>query len=453
MLLTQLAIYWFLGSDDGTIKLWSLPDGNLLTTLTSGSDIYALAINPAGNILASTAYQGGVYVIKLWSLPDGNLIKTLANGSRSYALAINPAGNILASAAYQGGVDMIKLWSLPDGNLIKTLTGHSGIVAALSINPAGTILASGSHDKTIKLWSLPDGNLLKTLTGNSELILSLSNSPDGNILISGSRSTFNQANGAIKLWTLPDGDLLTTLSGNTQSIFSLSTRPDGKILASGLESGELRLWNLPKKEAIGFLFEPSCTERKVVTYSAHDNTTGIILTYTLACGSPIPSGATCTCNCVSGTKPPPSGGGGGGGTCTCNTVCTCVPVCQAHKLLHPNKFIRILSKQILLFMGINELEYMNWASNNSKNKLKSTIQSLIKDINEGIGPDPQNWPTISECQKYLLHHDEVVSIMAAQMINLQCNLGKQMITQGLQQKVESLLIKSEKMHWKKRFQY
>jgi hypothetical protein len=52
--------------------------------------------------------------------------------------------------------------------------------------------------------------------------------------------------------------------------------------------------------------------------------------YTVPCGTPIPSGAICTCNCVAGTGLPSSGGGGGGGGCTCNTICTCNRICTCN---------------------------------------------------------------------------------------------------------------------------
>jgi WD40 repeat protein len=61
-------------SNDKTIKLWSLPEGKLLTTLEGYQEnTEALAITPDGKLLA---LAGAIGSIRLLSLPDGKLLKT-----------------------------------------------------------------------------------------------------------------------------------------------------------------------------------------------------------------------------------------------------------------------------------------------------------------------------------------------------------------------------------------
>jgi WD40 repeat protein len=48
--------------------LWSLPEGNLLKTI-SNSSIRSVQISPDGNILVGTTDE---HTIKLWNLPHGN---------------------------------------------------------------------------------------------------------------------------------------------------------------------------------------------------------------------------------------------------------------------------------------------------------------------------------------------------------------------------------------------
>ena len=168
---------------------------------------------------------------------------------------------------------------------MKTLEGHKGTLASIAISPDGKLLASGSVDKTIRLWRLPDGHPLGTL----------------------------------KAHDFP--------------VAAIAISPDGKLLASGDRGGSLRLWRLPDGKPLACLVDLAVSFRNVKgsTYTVRNAATGQTLTYTLPCGSPIPSGATCACNCVpgsvcrcvgvgGGSGNRGSGGGGGGYRCVCMAV-------------------------------------------------------------------------------------------------------------------------------------
>lgn len=58
-----------------------------------------------------------------------------------------------------------------------------------------------------------------------------------------------------------------------------------------------------------------------IDYSFKDEF-GIVHTYTLACGSPLPPGAVCVCNCV--TVPAACSCDGYVSSCSCDTACSCV---------------------------------------------------------------------------------------------------------------------------------
>jgi len=140
------------GDDEGTIRLWSLPDGGLMKVVDGHeSCVRALAVPPDGGTLFSGSDDG---TVKLWSLPDGSLQKELAGyGRGSGGIAVSPDGKTVASAGWRA----INLWALPAGDLLRTLEGHTDTVHALAITPDGATLISAGGDRTVRLWSLPDG--------------------------------------------------------------------------------------------------------------------------------------------------------------------------------------------------------------------------------------------------------------------------------------------------------
>ena len=190
------------------IRVWDLPNATLsktfkVSTTGTGSNrlddsqilhtslVLSLVISPNGKILISGSEDK---TIRLWSLPDGNHIKTLRGHTEAVCcLKMSPEGQILVSSSYD---KTIRLWSHPDGTFIKTLIGHTDAVNSLAISPDGRILASGSQDNTIRLWNFPDGTFIKALTGHTDAVYSLVISPDGKTLASGSQDN------TIRLWKL-----------------------------------------------------------------------------------------------------------------------------------------------------------------------------------------------------------------------------------------------------------
>jgi S1-C subfamily serine protease len=157
--------------------------------------VYSVAISPDGQTIVSGSEDRS---IKIWRLSDGQLLKTLntdmSGGGYNNsigAVVISPDGkNIIAG----GGGSTIKIWRLSDGQLLKTLIGHTSPISSLLISPNGKNIISGSRDNTIKIWRLSDGQLLQTLSGHTNWINALAISSDGKAIISGS------SDNTIKIW-------------------------------------------------------------------------------------------------------------------------------------------------------------------------------------------------------------------------------------------------------------
>jgi hypothetical protein len=262
---------------------------------------------------------------------------------------------------------------------------------------------------------------------------------------------------AITFWRLPEGELTKRIEGLRGSVIPRTViSPDGKFLIFG-GSGDITIWPLQEEGDSGrCLLDLKCNKSDVkgVTYTVHDES-GQMISYTLPCGSPLPAGATCTCNCVPGTyvapPPPPQSGdsyGGGGSFCQCDQICTCVPICQAHKLLDGDPVIRAMAEQILLFIGKAEREYMDWAAARSPLPLRHCIQGLVHDIEQGRLPAPGGWWPADECERYLDHADPVVRVIAAQ--TLRFGHPSERGRGAVPMKVDAALRASVRMHWRRR---
>src|ERR1041385_7210343 len=258
-----------------------------------------LAISSDGKMIASCSSDN---TIKLWSLPERNLLRTLQGHKNAVnALALLPDGKVLASGSYD---KTIKLWSLSDGKSLTTLEGHKDEVRDLAITPDGKLLASASNDKTIRFWSLPDGKLLRTLEDQKDWVRALAITPDGKLIASVSRS-------AINLWSLPNFELQATLDG-INLVWTLAVTPDSNVLASGFMTGIVILWDLDRRGYLTSLSDPIVeSPPKSANTNASPNMppesfrtpegipTGT--TVTKPCDwQPIPPGYICTCNCVPG---------------------------------------------------------------------------------------------------------------------------------------------------------
>jgi WD40 repeat protein len=238
---------------DGTMKLWDVAKGTVLREFPGHSvlnlpeqkrggpdttvNINAVAFSPDGKTVACA---GGVvtkstWEVTLWDSDDGHKLRTLSGASDSIlAIAFSPDGKILAGAS-EG--KLIKLWDVATGKELHTLAGHAGAVLDLAFSPDGKTLASGSSDNMVKLWDVSAGTERRTLNGALLPVTSVAFSPDGKTLAGGS------GDWAIRLWNTETGKKLVTLVGHTSAVTSVAFRPDGKTLASGSKDSTIKFWD------------------------------------------------------------------------------------------------------------------------------------------------------------------------------------------------------------------
>jgi len=235
------------GSTDRTIKLWDLDQGKLLHTFAGRSlfsnlghrdRISTLTFSANGATLFSGSDDG---TIKEWDT-NRKLINTLQEpGWGISALTIMNDMRTLISG---GGDGAIHLWDLEKQALVSSLTQHQDWVSGLIVSGDRRTLISSSYDKKILLWDLKNNNILNTLLGHTERIKAIAVTSDWQTLISGS------ADKTIKVWNLARGEQSQSLAAYADQVNCLAIDPHDEWFASGCEDGTLTVWDMETIERI-----------------------------------------------------------------------------------------------------------------------------------------------------------------------------------------------------------
>ena len=162
------------------------------TIQTRTETIDNLVISQNGKLLASSSSYGTIW---LWDLHAGNLLTTIAShedqtdlnfvgmGQFSISLDFSPDGKHLASGNMAGGVS---LTDVNNSDLTQSLEPQSWRVLALAFSPDGKLLASGSKDTSINIYAVETGGKITTLRGHTGGVVALTFTEDSKTLVSGS---------------------------------------------------------------------------------------------------------------------------------------------------------------------------------------------------------------------------------------------------------------------------
>ena len=144
--------------DQGVLKLWSIPDGTLLTTWEVPGAKFAayFAVSEEAKIVAAVDNQ--VRKVYLWSLPDGEEIAQLPFDEGYGTPEFSPDGRALhiITRDYSRDGDTLQIYSVDDlFNPINETIFDAHIV--LRGSPDSRFVVVGDEQGTIRLFSLKDG--------------------------------------------------------------------------------------------------------------------------------------------------------------------------------------------------------------------------------------------------------------------------------------------------------
>ena len=195
------------GSTDGTIKIWNVDSGDLITTfkkkvyLNQANCCNSCSFSRDSSVILSCFSDS---TVKLWEIKTGNILKTFEEHSGEvYSVCFSPDEKLIVSTSVD---KTMKFWDNSISLLLKQYQGHAEKIRCLAFSTDGSYLLSGSRDKKIKMWEADSGNFIKCFEGHKDFVTSLSFSPDGRNFLSGS------GDGSVYLWNIDTGNIEKTVS-------------------------------------------------------------------------------------------------------------------------------------------------------------------------------------------------------------------------------------------------
>ncbi|MHC4698152.1 MAG: protein kinase domain-containing protein, partial [Planctomycetota bacterium] len=219
-----------LASAGPDIRLWSVEDGRLLSTLTGHeSHVDWIEFSPDGGLLASCAGDG---TIRLWELAGETCARVIdLGGSSANKVSFSPDGHVLAGAMRDG---MIMLFEIPAGRVVASFEGTARAPGWVAFSPDAQTLLAGV-DGFLKARQVPTWDRVPWAQPHRANILSGFFSSDGRWLVTGGEDQ------AIIFWHAKSGTPIHTYDAGIE-VLSVCFRPDGDVFASGGSDGTISLW-------------------------------------------------------------------------------------------------------------------------------------------------------------------------------------------------------------------
>ncbi|MBZ5656949.1 MAG: TIR domain-containing protein [Acidobacteriia bacterium] len=228
-------------AEDGTVSLWRVATGDLITESKLVGPLHAVVYSPDGTLLAAAGPQA----VQLLFLRDHREQSLLTKNTRRMVFSAD--SHLLITAS---GND-VQVWNAASSEQIRVLSVGAK-VQAIAISPDSKLVAAGGDDNIVHVWDLDTGevrlrgqhdpgaaSMPLRLGSRDGGVFALAFYKDGNHLASGGQDH------SVRVWDITSGREVFR-GYQADSVYGVAFSPVAPLLASGGMDGTVRVWDLSK---------------------------------------------------------------------------------------------------------------------------------------------------------------------------------------------------------------
>lgn len=197
----------------GEVKVWDAYHGEELFTLVGEVESAArIAFRPNGKQIAIKGE--GNPALRLWNTDNGDLMHSITTGSDCRELAFSPDGRLVASSEDHGDVIIS---DVENKITVERLHGHTGLINAIAFDPNGKWLwtsGPGHGGDVFKGWDLTRVVHIATTIPNSLTGSTKKTSASRVAFTASGKRVITDINGSPAIWSVSKRDLELKLKGS-----------------------------------------------------------------------------------------------------------------------------------------------------------------------------------------------------------------------------------------------
>jgi WD40 repeat protein len=224
------------GCEDGCVRVFTLPEGQLFQTLTNAvtKKRSNLVFSPDGRTLMTSTASPRQFTLWDTMTWEARCLSQDAPGGPQY-FAFSPDGSLLATP--MGGKMSTIIWNMPAGTTNTVIPCKTNARGA-TFSPDGTMLAINTFED-IELYEARSWKPIGTLKGHEHVINGIAFAPDGKILASAGNE------GSVRLWSVPGCEEVAVLYDHLAGAEAVAFTNDGHWLISGARDKTVKLRRIP----------------------------------------------------------------------------------------------------------------------------------------------------------------------------------------------------------------